>query len=204
MRPPEWFVSALGAMDTLLRLRWGSHVGAWVIDRQAVTPITELKWLIKRRDRLQRWSRQDAKEAQKHKKDIASLSEEIVSMQSVPPRRVVLIVSELNPQTLASLQLGDIHRYGGYSRYADEMERNLAEENKAKHDKFLVTLDDLSREAWGRSKGQGSKSIYDYIAGKRERGEYPEDGRATTLSELLGLAKGESILGRGGDIKTTP
>lgn len=129
MRPPNWFVTSLQSFDPLLTVRWGDEIGAWVIERKASIPESELGYLINREARL-RYTVQFPEKRAKHFQVFQNVVEEVVSARR--GKRVIMIVKNLTNQVFTNLMLADIQRYGGYSRYADELE---AREAKAESDR---------------------------------------------------------------------
>ena len=55
MRPPQWFVKALGILDPLLSVRRSVVTSHWVIERNAVILESEVATIIRRRDRMWKW-----------------------------------------------------------------------------------------------------------------------------------------------------
>jgi len=198
MRPPDHIVNLLTAMDSLLRVRWGSFVQKWVVDRVAVTPVTELKWLLRRRERYERWIRTRGEEGKKYVSDLASLNEEIASMQDVPARRVIITTSVLDMKVYEALCLGDIRKYGGYSRYADEMEREMDRERERSRASYLSRVESVTHEAYGRG------GIHDFMVSKKRVGVLGELQRGEkTLEQILGLRPGQSVVGDSAPVEPT-
>lgn len=152
--PSESFVNSLHAFDPLLDVRWGNHVGRWVVERKAFINDTEVWFLSRRVDRLHRWLLKDPT----HKKNLAmydEVREELIAAKN--GKRVILMPKELSQQCFNALGLMDISRWGGYSRMADEMEkresfeeadrdRQLANEREALHKQTYDALDFLWRK----------------------------------------------------------
>jgi hypothetical protein len=190
MRPPEAITELIVAMDGLLRVRWGSHVGKWVVDRVAVTPVNELKWLLRRRDRYAAWCKRSPEDAEKYRCDLASVLEEIVSAQDSPPRRVILVTTIIDMKVYDALCLGDIKRYGGYSRYADEAEREMDAEHEQSRLSYRSRVESVTHEAYGRG------GIHDFLTSKKRAGVLGQLQRGEkTLTQILGLRSGQSVVG---------
>ncbi len=128
---PAAFESAARSFDRYLRVRWGDRIQQWVIERRAYIPDEE-KWFLARREaRTLRFS----KETKRSDKERASLKitwqelyEENVSAKN--DRRIILFARWLTDEIFDNLAASDIKRYGGYSRFADELERREAVEEK--------------------------------------------------------------------------
>lgn len=138
--PAEWFVNALGILDPLLRVRWSNDSSQYVVDRKALIPPDEIGFLRKREAGLW-WQSQghnlpvNIPMKVLHQKRLAWIScrEELTSAEA--GRRVIFSTKEITPQTYEWLCASDIKRYGGYVRFADELE---AEESRAEADRQRV------------------------------------------------------------------
>jgi hypothetical protein len=123
MTPSDSFVRTLQAMDPLLSVRWGPHVYAWVVQRKAVLPETEVFYLRRRAERLtRRVNAGTAPEADKE--TLKGVLEELICAED--GKRVILFAPALTDKIYNQLCLADITKYGGYSRYADLMEQREA------------------------------------------------------------------------------
>lgn len=190
MLPPESITNALSTMDPLLSVRWGEHVGRWVIERTAVTPIVELKWLRKKREREEIRCRRPNATAN-DRLDLAGICEEIVSLER--GKRVILMVDRVDAQVYNALCLGDMKRYGGYSRYADKVEADEFAANERDNEKFAAWIENAAREAFGY--GNGGVSPYDFMMSKKRKGVLLEVQKGQrTLKSALGLREDQSIL----------
>ena len=123
---PQWFVSALQTMDPLLSVRWGDTIGQWVIERKAVIPPSELNFLIRREKRTRNFVDHPPADARPstiatNRNTWVGVSEELVSARR--GQRVILFTTRLDQQIYEMLCASDIQRYGGYARFADELER---------------------------------------------------------------------------------
>lgn len=184
--PNEGFVASLTSMDSALRVRWGGCVGKWVIDRKAFTPIHELEWLRKRRAR-------EAKRvvAGKSTTDLNGIKEEILSLET--GYRVIIFTNVLNDEVYRNLCLTDITAYGGYSRYADEVEREVRERESRDDLTYAALCESIAKDAFGT--GNGGLSPYDFLMSKKRRGVLREFQRGEkTLKQALGLRPEQSIL----------
>lgn len=191
MQAPESITKLLTNMDPLLSVRWGPYAGKWVIERTAVTPITELRWLERRRERRAAWIRA-GRATDSDRSDLQSLSEEIESLKR--GKRVILIVERVDMEVYNALCMGDIKRYGGYSRYAEQVETAQFEREQRGDAAFSHWVEDAGREAFGY--GNGGLSPYDFMMSKKRKGALLELQRGTkTLKECLGLRPEQSILG---------
>src|ERR1700677_4914733 len=55
MKPPAWFVRAIGIMDPMLSVRRSIVTNHWVIERKGVFVGSEIETMKRRRDRIYRW-----------------------------------------------------------------------------------------------------------------------------------------------------
>lgn len=125
MRPPAWFVSLLASNHPLLRVRWASHLAKWCIEQKAYVAPSEVYYLKRRKARLESWIAnpkpgESARVTEKNRKTLAAVSEELVS--ALEDRRVICFPDALNQQTYDMICAGEHARYGGYARFAEEME----------------------------------------------------------------------------------
>src|SRR5271169_1249477 len=119
--PNSGFVASLKLMDSCLDVRWGTIISQWIIERKAIIPETEMGYLCKREARLNAIVHDETHSQAKSKfRDWQSCAEEVVSARA--GKRVVMITSVLSQQIFNALCQSDLHRYGGYSRFADELE----------------------------------------------------------------------------------
>lgn len=130
MLAPDGFQRAIHAFDPLLSVRHGGVVGKWVIERKAFIPEMELMYLRKRGERTFHIARRkaDVKERRKLLDLAAQITEEATSASR--GYRVILFVDALDQRVFDMLAMGDIRRYGGFSRYIEEMEGNEARREK--------------------------------------------------------------------------
>jgi len=199
MLPPESISNTLAAMDPLLSVRWGEHVGRWVIERTAVTPIVELKWLRRKREREElRCRRFNATQADRD--DLAGINEEIISLER--GKRVIVMVDRVDAQVYNALCLGDMKRYGGYSRYADKVEAEEFAANAREDEKFASWIENAAGEAFGR--GNGGISPYDFMMSKKRKGLLREVQLGQrTLKSALGLREDQSILSSSAPVESS-
>lgn len=120
MHVPEAFLRCLQHMDPLLSVRWGSHVEQWVIERKAVIAEKETYWLKRRAARMDKKVNAGSATAE-DKTSLIGVLEELDS--AADNKRVVLFARSLTDSIYNQLCLADIQKYGGYSRYCDELER---------------------------------------------------------------------------------
>ena len=144
MRPPDWFVKNLAIFDSLLRVRWGAVMKQWVIDRESSIPETELQYLINREHRLHDLISGNPEVYGRHIPLYWNVAEEAASARQ--GRRVVLTTPVLNEDIFRTLMLSDISRYGGYSRYADELEASEAKAAAEKERAAANLREDINRE----------------------------------------------------------
>jgi hypothetical protein len=143
--PPKGFVTMLSIMDDKLRVRWGPVIGAWVIDRMAHIPVSEKMLLEKRYNRLRRWANKVSPIA-KEVETYMNIAEEWLSMKD--GRRVIFTTPVLNDKVFNALCASDMQRYGGYSRFADELEAQERQEERARHWRQAHVREELNRESF--------------------------------------------------------
>lgn len=135
---PAWFAQALTALDSHLSVRWGSDAGAWVIQRKAFIPESELGYLIRQEGRLRTLAFTPAKDSGDRKiyhdrQSWLSCVEELKSARV--SCRVIFTTKVLNDQIFKALCQTDIKRYGGYARFADALE---AEEDREERERERI------------------------------------------------------------------
>lgn len=123
---PQGFVRSLQLVDSMLDVHWGEVLHQWVIDRKAFIPDSEIQFLRRRKARTKKyWTNPPAEATAAQKKQNylvwQQVSEELASARK--GRRVILFSKELSPKLYNELCAADIARYGGYARFADELER---------------------------------------------------------------------------------
>jgi hypothetical protein len=136
--PSKGFLTSLEILDSLLSVRWGEVIGQWVIQREARIPDTEMEFLKNRRERLRRFvngfgTDRESEQYRRTWNAYVGVCEEYTS--ATASKRVILFTPELTPKVYDMLCASDIRRYGGYSRYADELE---AKEIAAQNDKERI------------------------------------------------------------------
>jgi len=139
-RPAEWFVKSIGSLDPLLRVRWSDATAQYVIDRVAVLNQSELYYLRKKEAGL--WFQCQAQNLPVdkdtnilHQKRIKWLGIKAELESAEDGRRVIFTTKELTPKTYDYLCASDIRNYGGYARFADDLE---AEESRAESERQRV------------------------------------------------------------------
>ena len=178
MRPPDHYVRLLTNMDPLLSIRWGPYVQQWVIERKGIFGLEERTYLKNRRERLRRKVQQNDGVTKDDINTYTGVCEEHDS--AVNGKRVVLIVPNLDRQVYDALCLGDLQRYGGYSRYADEIERQEEEEDTRKQRKISNQNENIAKECFGRL------GIYDFLM-RHKVGEMSQ--KTKSIRQLLGLTR---------------
>ncbi len=120
------FQSACSSFDPLLSFRWSSRIGKWVVDRKALIPGTEIAFLTRRIARLEAAGRRvkTARSDSAVNFELHQTVEELVSAKE--GKRIVFFTKTLDGRTFDALALSDLRRYGGYSRFADELEKSEA------------------------------------------------------------------------------
>jgi hypothetical protein len=124
VKPPAWFVKAIGILDPLLSVRRSVVTSHWVVERKSVMPISEVDVLRRREARLWRWINNPTAEQKDalHKNRVAwqSLRDEVVSAEA--GKRVICRPRVLTQEVYNDLCRSDIQRYGGYARFCTELE----------------------------------------------------------------------------------
>ena len=125
MRPPQWFVKAIGILDPLLSVRKSIITSHWVIERKAVILETEIDTIKRRRDRMYKWitypNARQKEQIHQNRKEWQSLVDEADSAER--QKRVICRPRVLNQGVYDGLCNSDFRRYGGYARYCTELEQ---------------------------------------------------------------------------------
>ena len=149
--PSESFQRAIHLFDPLLSIRASTYLpDKWIIERDAWVPEYEVAFLRRRRDRLAQFMKdeKDPKKLARTKEVFTEIAEEFESARA--KRRIVLFTGSLDRRVFDLLAAGDTQRYGGYSRFIDEMEKR-EKEREEKLEKELTNLrDDLHSEAFDK------------------------------------------------------
>jgi len=123
LQAPESFERALQLFDPLLSVRAGkSLTGKWVIERKGYIPNSEIEFLRRRRERAFRSSAKETDAFKRERK--LDLARQIAEETDCAERgkRVILFVDSLDRRVFDMLAMSDIQRYGGFSRYIEELE----------------------------------------------------------------------------------
>ena len=145
---PAAFQQAINAFDPLLRVRWSSSVGKFAVERLGHIPETERKYLAQRKKRLAGLiPSKQGKEQEALRRVYGEVSHELEAAET-RNARVIFFTEELNDSSYNALCASDITRYGGYSRYADELERREAAEEKERKRQTQNRMEDIHREAY--------------------------------------------------------
>lgn len=125
MKPPAWFVKALGILDPLLSIRRSVVTSHWVIERTAVILDSEVETIKRRRDRMWKWinfpNAQQKDQIHQNRKEYQSLMDEVASAER--QKRVICRPRVLNQGVYDDLCQSDFRRYGGYARYCTQLEQ---------------------------------------------------------------------------------
>jgi len=126
LKPPAWFVKAIGIMDPLLSVRRSIITEHWVIERRAVILGSEIETLRRRRDRIRRWitspNATQQKNLEKNRKEWESLVDETASAEQ--QKRIICRPVVINQQVYNDLCNSDFQRYGGFARYCTDVEQD--------------------------------------------------------------------------------
>jgi hypothetical protein len=159
---PEWFANSLRNYDSKLHLRWGEKLGQWCIERDAVITQEEIGYMRKRKNRTKTYANSPPPNAtprsiEQNLRLWLQLSEELAAARL--NRRIILFVRELAPAVFDLLAAADISRYGGYARFADELER-AEERSEAEAERILANKRNAyNKEVW---------SMLDHVWRKKE------------------------------------
>jgi hypothetical protein len=163
--PLAGFVTSLHAFDPLLSVRYGDVSRSWIIERKAFIPQDELAFLRRRRDRTARIMKTESPLRPVTVKTFVGVSEELASAQD--GKRVVLFAETLDSRVFDSLCLGDIQRYGGYSRYADEMDKQDSRDADAMEKRHSNEREELNRETFDQLGFLWRKRETELLSGER-------------------------------------
>lgn len=193
MKPPAWFVKALGILDPLLSVRESVVTSHFVIDRKAVISGSELETLRRRRDRIWRWvnfPNEDQKK-QLHKNRLAwqSLADEVESAEH--GKRVIVRPRALNQEVYDALCKSDFRRYGGAARFCTEQEqeeerldadaeRILSNKRQALNAEVFDILEFINRRR-GSELDNGHQDMGYLLHGRHTK---PGDGPLVQLSDF--------------------
>lgn len=152
--PSKNFLTMLEILDPLLSVRWGEIIGQFVIERKAHIPLSEIQFLERRSARLKRFVLGFGTDTNNTKfrrtyDAYVGTSEEFLSAKA--GRRVILFAPELTDSVYNQLCAADMQRYGGYSRYADEIE---AKEMAAEADRERI---------WENERKAMNGEVYDML-----------------------------------------
>lgn len=152
------FQSSLQSFDPLLSLRWGPTVQQWVIQRKSLIPDSEMIFL--RNERARSFKRLTPSSSEKERTRFAGIAEEHDS--ALQGCRVILFINAFNAEVFNTLALGDIKRYGGYSRYTDKQDELIAQQEAIKEKERENQRAIIHGESWGR------RGIYDFLMRKKQ------------------------------------
>lgn len=153
------FQTSLQTFDPLLSIRWGSYVEQWVIQRDSIVGDVEIKFLKNESGRLERKINSGVA-TEKMKVRYYGIVEELICAKL--GKRVILFTSSFGPKIFDTLALGDIQRYGGYSRYADKTDQESVIEEKKLDTDQKNKRESIHSEVWGR------RGVYDFLTSKRQ------------------------------------
>ncbi|HEY6766645.1 MAG TPA: hypothetical protein VI386_17940 [Candidatus Sulfotelmatobacter sp.] len=194
MKPPQWFVRAIGMLDPLLSVRRSVSSNHWVIERKAVVPISEIEVLQRRESRIWRWVSNpvgDDQRNQIHKNRIAwqSLRDEVVSAQA--GKRVISRPRVLTQEVYNDLCKSDLQRYGGFARFCNDIEtaeeraeadgeRQLSNKRQAMSGEVFSILNFLERKRT-EAMNHGHRDMSYLLHGKHSK---PGDAPLIQLNEF--------------------
>jgi hypothetical protein len=142
------FRAACNSFDPFLSFRWSSRIGKWVVDRKALIPGTEIAFLTRRIARLEDAARR-AKTARSDSAVNSELHQTVEELASAKEgKRIVFFTKTLDSRTFDALAFSDIRRYGGYSRFADELEKTEAYASSEADRMFRNHMEGTHKEAY--------------------------------------------------------
>lgn len=167
---PTAFLNTLQAMDSLLSVRWGPHVHAWVIERKALLPGDEVFYLRRRAERLTKKVTNGT--PTKYERDTyKGVLEELTSAED--GKRVIMFAPALTDKIYNDLCLSDIKRYGGYSRYCDLIEQREAAREADR---------DRQQSEWNIARNKEAAGVISFLEDKRSTAL----AHGQSVSQMLG------------------
>lgn len=180
----EKYEQSLQALDALLSVRWGPTINQWVVQRKSFVGEEEIKFLKHERERM--WHRMETgKDSEKDRLRYPGIAEELAC--ALDQKRVILFVDEFSNDIFRILALGDIKQYGGYSRYHDEQDQKIIQEENKRQKAMENQRLDLNREMFGRG------GVHDFIRDKRQTELQHGKRDVKQLLGIKGRADWESI-----------
>ena len=167
--PSKNFLATLQLMDASLSLRWGDTISQWVVERKGIIGADELHYLAKREARLKGWVNDPTRPKKEMERQTwMGVKEEFESAKR--GMRVIIFAPELTPKIFDMLALSDLQRYGGYSRYADEMEKIEAERDARVEREMSNKRIALNAEVFDMMNFMERKKLTELIHGERNIG----------------------------------
>lgn len=167
MEHSESFEQALKLFDKHLSVRKSTHVpGKFIIERKAWIPEFELGFLRRRGERAYRFASNtlDPTKMVRTLQVAKEVSEEYESARN--GKRIVLWADNLDRRVFDMLAARDIQRYGGYSRFLDEVDRQDEERDKKLEVQLANDRDNLHREAYDKLNFAWKHKQTELLAGK--------------------------------------
>lgn len=150
--PPEGFERSLKAYDSELHLRWGEKIGQWCIERTSVITPEEIEYMRKRKARTKAYvtappPRATQFSVAQNMRLWLQLSEELAAARL--NRRIIIFVRTLAPAVFDLLAAADVRRYGGYARFADELEKRESAKEADVDRQLANKRNAYNKEVWG-------------------------------------------------------
>lgn len=145
------FQRSLDILDPLLRVRWGSACGCWVVDRKAYFPGDEIFYLKRREERLRGWIATPLAHHTDPQKKLnlqtwKDVKERLDS--ALEGRRIVFYPENLDQKAFDMLCAGDSQRYGGYSSFFDKLEEDELKAEQALKRKQTAQNENIASEIY--------------------------------------------------------
>lgn len=180
----EQYEKSLQAIDSLLSVRWGPFVNQWVVQRKSFVGDQEIKFLKHERERMNHRI-ETGKDSKNDQLRFPGIAEELEC--ALQQTRVILFVDEFSNDTFRILALGDIKQYGGYSRYHDEQDQKMIQEENKRQKTLEKQRLELNREMFGKG------GVHDFIRDKRKSELQHGERNVKTLLGIKGRADWESV-----------
>jgi len=164
--PPSSFVHALALVDPNLSVRWGDVLKQWIVESKAIIPTSELRYLTRRLARMERFAADPMHPQREQAAKLAkTIAEEVFCAKA--GKRVICTTVSLNSQVFNAICAADSRRYGGYSRMADEMEKQEFIEAERTEKVLADQRNDLNREVYDQLNFLWRKRETALLAGER-------------------------------------
>jgi hypothetical protein len=152
LEAPAGFVRSLSLMDAKLNVRWSWLLKKWVLERKGYLGPEEVSFLRKRSERTfriaARKKREGHREAQKTYETACQIAEEFDSASR--GYRVLFFAKELDRRTFDMLIASDMQRYGGFSRYIEEVESQEARKERDEERQMANEREAMNKDVYDK------------------------------------------------------